>query len=30
VDDFPIRRIPANKEEFFSQEVFCALKVKEA
>ena len=30
VDDFPIRRISANEEEFFSQEVFCALQEKDA
>ena len=30
VDDFPIRGIPADEEEFFAQEVFCALKVKDA
>jgi len=30
VDDFPIRGIPADEEEFFAQEVFCALKEKVA
>jgi hypothetical protein len=30
VDDFPICGIPADEEEFFSQEVFCAWKAKEA